>query len=128
MSIVADDRPVYRFVFDHPLNRVALRMLQEREQDVVHVSDVGLAKADDAYLFLWAIADWRIIITRNYRDFVPLVQSYVNRGEPFPGVLFYADDVAEPDAGAHVRALDAWLDQVRAADRNLTYNAAGWLR
>lgn len=117
-----------RFVFDQHVSGPALRKLRARGVDVVAVKEVGLAEADDAEIFLWAIGEGRIVVTRNYRDFAPLVQAYARHGDAFPGVLFYPTSVPENDPRAHVRALEAWLQRARAAGANTAANSFEWLR
>jgi hypothetical protein len=65
-----------RFVFDQHVNLRALRQRQAHGVDVIHVSEVGLSEADDAEIFAWAVEAGRIIVTRNYQDFAPLVSAY----------------------------------------------------
>jgi hypothetical protein len=55
----------------------------------------------------------RILLTRNYRDFAPLVHAWVSAGMDFPGVLFFATSIRHTDIGAHVRALTDWLQGPR---------------
>jgi hypothetical protein len=95
--------------------------------DIVHVSEVGLGEADDAEIFLWARREGRIVVTRNYRDFAPLVRAYARREEESPGVLFYASSVPADDPGAHVRALEHWIAGAERAGENPVRNALGWL-
>lgn len=120
--------PALRFVFDQHVNAPALRQLQSGGVDVVHVAEVGLSQADDADILAWAARENRIVVTRNYRDFAPLVEVYVRRGTPFPGVLFYAGSVRQGDVGHHVHALRAWIDAAEATGGNPVMNGIGWLR
>lgn len=117
-----------RFLFDHHVSGPALRQLRARGVDVVSVHEVGLADADDAGILQWAQAARRIVVTRNYRDFAPLAQAYANRGQPFSGVLFYATSVRESDVGAHVRALEEWIQRAQAAGCNTAHGSFEWLR
>jgi predicted nuclease of predicted toxin-antitoxin system len=120
--------PRVRFVFDQHVNAPALRQLRESGVDVVHVAEVGLNEADDPDILAWATERDRIVVTRNYRDFAPLVDAYARRGIDFPGVLFYATSVRHSDVGHHVRALLQWIDETGQADRNPVRNGIGWLR
>ena len=96
--------------------------------DVVHVAEVGLASAADPDIFRWAIEHRRIVVTRNYRDFAPMVEAYSRRGASFPGVLYYATSVRHSDVGHHVRALLAWIQGADSAARNTAENGSAWLR
>lgn len=102
--------PPLRFLFDQHVSGPALRQLREKGIDVVHVAEVGLAAADDPDIFRWSIQEARIIVTRNYCDFAPLVEIFSCRGETFPGVLFYSTSVRQSDVGHHVRALLDWIE------------------
>jgi len=82
--------PGLRFLFDPQINARTLTPLRAAGFDIVHVAEVGLGEADDADILAWAAARDRIVVTRNYHDFAPLVEAYVKRGLSFPGVLFFA--------------------------------------
>lgn len=119
--------PVFRFVFDQHVNARALRELRERGVDAVHAAEVGLADADDAAIFNWALREGRIIVTRNYRDFAPLVTASGRRGQAFPGVLFYPTSIHGSDVGAHVRALERWIENARGQGGSTVRNSYEWL-
>lgn len=95
--------------------------------DVVGTADVGLGEAEDAAIFEWARTEGRIIVTRNYEDFVPLVRAYANRGERFPGVLLIPPSVPGKDPGAHVRALEAWIERARTLGASPAESSLDWL-
>lgn len=118
----------FRFVFDQHVNARALKQLQAQGVDVVHVAEVGLSEADDPEIFAWAIDQGRIIITRNYQDFAPLVNAYAAKGLSFPGVLFIATSVSQADAGHHVRSLLAWIRAAAEAGHSPVASSYGWLR
>jgi predicted nuclease of predicted toxin-antitoxin system len=117
-----------RFLFDQHVSGPALRVLRSQGVDVVHVAEVGLARADDAAILQWALREGRIVVTRNYRDFSPLVDAFATRGIRFPGVLFVATSVRHSDVGAHVRALTAWIAGAEQADHNPARDGFAWLR
>lgn len=118
----------FRFVFDQHVNARALKQLQARGLDVVHVAEVGLSEADDPEIFAWSIDQGRIIVTRNYQDFAPLVSAYAEDARAFPGVLFIATSVPHADAGHHVRSLLAWIEAADQAGHNPVASTYGWLR
>ena len=118
----------FRFVFDKHVNARALKQLQAQGIDAVHVAEVGLSEADDAAIFAWAVDEGRIIVTRNYQDFAPLVSAYAEKGRSFPGVLFIATSVPQADAGDHVRSILAWMEAAVQAGHNPVANSLGWLR
>ncbi len=118
----------FRFVFDQHVNARALRQLQARGVDVVHVAEVGLSAADDPEIFAWSVDQERILVTRNYQDFAPLVSAYAAKGLAFPGVLFIATSVPHADAGHHVRSLLEWVAVADQAGHNPVAGTYGWLR
>ncbi len=93
--------------------------------DVVHAGDEGLGGADDLDLLLAAAQDGRVVVTRNYQDFAPLVEELARRGRQFPGVLFLSPAIPPSDLAAHFRALTAWSEA--AGDGNPVRNTYGWI-
>ncbi len=120
--------PGLRFVFDQHVSVPALKRLREDGVDVVHVAEVGLDEADDPDILAWAAAEDRIVVTRNYRDFAPLVEAYAKQGVDSPGVLFYASSVRHADVGHHVRALHEWIRGAEEAGGNPARGGVGWLK
>ncbi len=123
-----------RFLFDEHVSKPACHVLRERGVDVLHVLDVGLGRAPDSDVLAWAAAEGRIVVTRNYRDFARLIEAYNAQGWSFPGVLFLPVSLSQADAGAHVRAIEAWMATQAAADpgdvavgRSLITNGFGWV-
>jgi predicted nuclease of predicted toxin-antitoxin system len=119
--------PSLAFLFDEHVNRRSEKMLQAADVDVVHVTTVGLSGADDPVVFRWAQREGRIIVTRNYRDFVPLTQAFAARGERFPGVLFFPTSIRHGDVDGHARALLTWVQAATASGENPIANGFGWL-
>lgn len=105
-----------------------MHALRARSVDVVHVAEVGLASADDAVIVQWARGEERIIVTRNYRDFAPLVNALAERGARFPGVLFLPTSVRHSDVGAHVRVITDWMTAAHDAGDNPVRSSFAWLR
>jgi len=120
--------PVPRFVFDQHVNAHALRQLREDGVDIVHVAEVELSEADDPDILARAVKEGRVVVTRNYRDFAPLAETYGRQGVRFPGVLFYASSVRQSDVGHHVRSLHQWIRRAEEAGRNSVEGGLGWLR
>lgn len=118
--------PVPGLLLDEHVNLSAYQQLQARGMDVVHVLDVNLAGAPDPQVLQWAIDAGRIVVTRNYQDFAPLVQNLAARGTPFPGVLFLSTSIRQNDVGAHVRAIETWAAAFAAGDTSVT-NSFSWL-
>jgi predicted nuclease of predicted toxin-antitoxin system len=113
-------------LLDEHVNVGAYQQLLARGGDVAHVLDAGLAGAPDPEVLQWAIEEGRVVVTRNYRDFAPLVQNLAASGVPFPGVLFLATSIRQNDVSAHVRAIDAWVTAFAAGDKSVT-SSFSWL-
>jgi predicted nuclease of predicted toxin-antitoxin system len=124
----------FRFLFDEHVSVPACRSLRERGVDVVHVLEIGLKTALDPQVLDRAAAEGRILVTRNYADFTAQVSAYTSAGRSFPGVLFLPVSVPQGDVGAHVRAVERWIDAQTAADpegaaagRSPLADSFGWL-
>lgn len=113
-------------LLDEHVNMGAYQQLLARGMDVAHVLDAGLAGAPDPEVLQWAIAEGRVVVTRNYRDFAPLVQNLAASGVSFPGVLFLATSIRQNDIGAHVRAVEVWAAAFAAGDTSVT-DSFSWL-
>jgi predicted nuclease of predicted toxin-antitoxin system len=118
----------FRFIFDQHVNARALKQLRAQGVDVLHAAEVGLSEADDPELFARAVDEGRIVVTRNYQDFAPLVSAYAEKGLSFPGVLFIATSVPQADVGHHVRSLLAWIQAAGEAGYSPVADSFGWLR
>lgn len=92
---------------------------------MVHAGDVGLGEADDLDLLLAAAGEGRVVVTRNYQDFAPLVEALVERSEPFPGVLLLSPAILASDLSGHVRAVRRWCKL--AGEENPVENTLGWI-
>ena len=118
----------FRFLFDQHVNGAAMHALRTQGVDVVHVAEAGMAQAGDAEILNAAQRENRILITRNYRDFAPLVESLAARKVSFPGVLFLATSIRQSDVGGHVRALTSWIAVAQESGVNPVQSTMGWLR
>lgn len=116
-----------RFLFDVHVHHGASLELRRRGIDVAHAGETRVADRDDVAVLLFAVEEGRILVTRNYRDFAPLVEAFAREGRSFPGVLFLSPAIPQSDAGAHLRALEAWIDSVPPG-RNPIANGCGWLK
>lgn len=114
-------------LFDVHVHHGARRALRAEGIDVAHAGDdPELRTADDLELLLAAAEEGRVVVTRNYRDFAPLVEALAERGRSFPGVLFLSPSLRPSDLTGHVRAIRRWCD--RAGDGNPVEDGAGWIR
>ena len=117
----------FRFLCDEHIGVPVYRALEEMGFDVLHILVLGLGGIDDPEVLQYARDEGRILLTRNYKDFAPLVEKWVNTRESFPGVLFVATSIPQADVGAHVRAVQAWVEQTQEG-ANRIENTYGWLR
>lgn len=113
-------------LFDVHVHYGACALLREEGLDVVHAADVGLRAAGDLELLLAAAEEGRVVVTRNYQHFAPLVQALAQRGESFPGVLFLSPAISQSDLQSHVRAVRRWCEDV--GEENPVKDTYGWLR
>lgn len=116
-----------RFLFDVHVHRKACEQLRAAGIDVVHAVEIRLGRASDAELLERAIVEERIVVTRNYRHFVPLVEACVRRRRSFPGVLFLSPSISQTDVGAHVGAIRRWLAEGPEGTLRVA-NTYGWVR
>lgn len=107
-------------LLDEHVNLAAYQQLLARGMDVAHVLAAGLAGSPDPEVLQWAIDAGRIVVTRNYQDFAPLVQNLAARAVPFPGVLFLSTSIRQNDVGAHVRTIEARATAFTAGDTSVT--------
>jgi hypothetical protein len=98
-----------RFLLDEHISRTAAEDLRRLDIDAVHVTECGLAGRTDAALFHAAGADGRIIVTRDYRDFLSLAAHARGADRPVPGLLLVPASIPQTDPGALVRAIASWI-------------------
>ena len=115
-----------RFLCDENIGVPVYNGLEKVGLDIRHILLLGFGGNDDSQVFQSAIDEGRILITRNYQDFAPLVERYNVAQSPFPGVLFVSTSIQQADVGGHVRALKEWMDGVSKGTRNLE-NTFSWL-
>jgi predicted nuclease of predicted toxin-antitoxin system len=115
-----------RFLFDVHVSVAAARELVRRGVDVVHATGAGLREASDPELLEHAIGDDRIVVTRNYRDFAPLVEALNRAGRSFPGVLFLSTSIPQGNPGAHVTRIEAWIASCAPVENPLQ-DTFGWI-
>lgn len=115
-----------RFLFDEMVHVGASEELRRRGVDVVHALRVEEELPTDRDLLEFARERGRIVVTRNYGDFAVLARAYARRGRSFPGVLFLPTSLPQADAGAHVRAIEAWIDE-HAGGELAVRDGFGWV-
>jgi predicted nuclease of predicted toxin-antitoxin system len=117
----------YRFLCDEHVGIPVWRALVAAGHDVVHLLPLGLGGMDDPGVLRYARGQGRILLTRNYRDFAPLVEQWARDHTSFPGVLFLSSALLQADTQAHVAALRVWIAAAMAGTVQVA-GTYGWLR
>ena len=117
---------ILKFLFDSHVHYGAYRELKRRGVDVEHVLHVGFGGAPDEAIMAYPARHGRIAVTRDYHDFVRLLDAYVSHGRHPPGLLLLSKSVAQHDAGAHVRSLLKWIQRTPGGENPLQ-GSYGWL-
>lgn len=115
-----------RLLLDEHVSLPAYRQLLADGIDVKHVLEIGMKSASDPEVLRRACDEGRVLVTRNYPDFAPLVVEWLRTETRFPGVLFLSNSIRQADVGAHVRAVREWLAGP-AAKENPVEGTYGWL-
>lgn len=100
-----------RILLDEQVSVAAARALRARGIDTLHVLEAELGGTPDPELIRWCQDADRVLVTRNYKDFAPLVEVLNRRAEAFPGVLLLLPAVPWSDLDAHVRAVERWIER-----------------
>jgi hypothetical protein len=97
---------VTRFLVDEMVPPAAAALLREKYgHDAIHVSEVGLAGADDAQVGAAARAEGRAVVTENVADFV------TERDVVLLFVLKKNLPAGRAQAAALAAVLDRWADE-----------------
>ena len=86
-------------LLDENVDRRLAAALVARGLDVAHAVDAALAEASDVAVFDWAIAQGRVVVTRDYTDFSRLAEVAQRHGRSFPGVLLISPALTHDDVG-----------------------------
>ena len=115
-----------RLLLDENIDRRVAVALAEHgidAVDAVHAVDAGLAGAADVALFDWAIAEGRVLLTRDYADFSRLAKAAERAGRSFPGVLFFSRTLARAGVGAAAAAVARYVE----AHQEVAPGTVAWL-
>lgn len=105
--MTGDDVP--RLLLDGSVAFPVVEALRARDVDALHALEEDLAGMSDAALLRWCRENGRILLTRNYTDFAPLLETLSRREDAFRGVLFFSSGIPWSDVDAHLRSVRAWL-------------------
>ncbi len=100
------------------LRKEGLEAHSARELDLLGVSDHTIMET--------AIELGHILVTRDIRDFLPLVRLYLGIGRSIPGVLLVPLSISQGDPGALVEAVIRWTE--RYGDREPITGGIAWLK
>lgn len=118
--------PKPSFLLDEHIPLAVAVGLRRLGIDARHVSEEGLNGQPDSVILNEAARQGRIVVTRDYRDFLGLV-AYRRESEiPAPSVLLVPSSLSERDPGALVRALKRWAEQ-SGSEPGLLTAAYEWL-
>jgi len=97
------------------------RALRPRGYDVISAHEVGLAEASDEDHMAFAVAQGRVLLTCNARDFTPIFEDYWFAGIDHSGVI-----VSEQlELGEMLRRVTAFLDSVTADEMRNNWKNLG---
>ncbi len=108
-----------KLLLDEHYSPAIAEQLQKRGYDVLPVAERGriehahLRQQSDEDLLRWARDEGRVLVTENVRDFMPLHQAFLTRGDVHAGILFTSPRTfpRRTDAmGSLITALGAFLD------------------
>jgi predicted nuclease of predicted toxin-antitoxin system len=95
-----------RLLVDAHVSPKVAQALREQGHDAVAATEVGLATAEDRDLWQVAIAQDRVVLSYNSRDFAPLYQEFWLAGTEYPGLILVSTRSLPPDdIGGLIRAL-----------------------
>lgn len=109
-----------KLLLDEHYSPAVAEQLQERGYDVISVAERSPAKhahlrqRSDQELLYWARDDGRVLVTENVRDFMPLHQTFLARGDVHAGILFTSPRKfprRTAALGSLITALAAFLDR-----------------
>ena len=96
-----------RFYIDEMFSAVVAALLRARGVDAVSALELGYSGTQDEVHLQLAAADGRAIVTRNYRHFVELTESFRERQLPHAGVVLVPTSIPSEDFGGLAAAIEA---------------------
>jgi hypothetical protein len=95
-----------RFLLDENVPLAAAAAMRERGFDTLHVVEAGLQGRTDHEVVEAAIADGRVVVTQDYRDFSVLADALHLGRRDFPGILFVSGSLVRQGPGALAAAVE----------------------
>lgn len=106
-----------RLLSDENFNEDIVRglLLRRPDLDLMRVQDVGLEKADDPTILVWAAENNRILLTHDRATMPDFAYSRVVAGEPMPGIFVVHDRMAVRQAIEELWLIEVCSDQAEWA-------------
>jgi uncharacterized protein with PIN domain len=121
MERAADKKLFVRLYVDADVTPRLARVLRSRGYDVISAHEVGNAEATDEEQMAFAVAQGRVLLTCNTRDFTPIFEDYWFAGREHSGVV-----VSEQlELGEMLRRVTAFLDTVTADEMRNNWKNLG---
>ena len=114
---------------EHYSPEIAQQLRTSHGHDVLHAGEVSEVKGRfDPIVLEWAVEHGRVLVTENVRDFLPLHQVMLARGDQHGGLIFSNPRQlprSKATIGLFVRSIDFYL-RTLPTDFSLA-NAVEWL-
>ena len=112
MTIPLDDR--FRLYLDaDSQDWVIVRAFVQVGMDVLTSNDAGMAESPDEEQIAFAVANQRVILTANIKDYRRLCGEHQARGESHPGVILRRQDLP---VGEQIRRIVRMWETVSASE------------
>lgn len=98
---------------DEDLSPTIADILRERGLDVTSAHQVGMIQLSDDQQLQYATHVKRALVTRNARDFVPLVNKWIARGQNHQGIIL----IPASFRGDEYAAIADALEQIARANQ-----------
>lgn len=106
--------PIRLYLDEDTINRSLVNALRARHVDVLTAHEANMLGASDGEQLAYAVAQGRVILTFNVRDYVQLHTEYLNQGKSHAGIVV-ADQLP---VGVTLRRLLTLLDGKTAEEMN----------
>jgi hypothetical protein len=100
-----------RYLIDEDLSTNVAVIARNLGLDAVSVHEIGRRGLPDPEQFDFAMAEGRIVVTRNRDDFLRLVVAAFEAGRNSPGALVVPRNLLNKDPAPIAHALRRWHDQ-----------------
>ena len=88
-----------KFYLDEDISPKVSVILRKRGIDAVSAHEVGMLEASDENQLSFAVAEGRVMVTRNRDDFITLTVQYFEALKPHSGLIIVPHTIAGSDFG-----------------------------